>query len=291
MTKGGAARSRDPRALMRRRRELDVSINAQVTGRKRHSGWVDEQTWLIHARTALDKGGRITRLGTIEWNVAGRCENPVFRTIRGLQADLWGRAVRRSNHDTARYLDMWVPCRRCSPCLAKKAAHWRHRAEAEIALTAMVGSRTWFVTLTFNPHHRALIYMRAQSRLTDQGWASLSREQQGSRLVNAASKYLTDYLKRVRSQSGAALRYLAVWELHKDGTPHAHLLIHEGAPDKPVRHAVLSRQWWHGFSNAKLVEADERAAHYAAKYLAKSPLTRVRASVGYGHYPGGQSRS
>lgn len=290
LTKGGEtrSRSRDPRALSQgAKRRLDYN-NAQVTARKRaakprYRGWVSRDDWYHVASSALQRGAHMDRPWSVTWNAARRCEAPVFRTLKGAATGSYGEAYGASDHHPTGYLDMWVPCRRCRPCLAKKAAHWRLRAIAEISCSP----RTWFGTLTFDAGYRWRIRAAARSAFADHEWASLSREQQGSALAKEANKYLTLWLKRVRSETGAGFRYCTVWELHKDGTPHAHLLLHELAPDLPVRYRVLSRQWVYGFSNLKLVEEGEEAARYVAKYLAKSPLTRVRASVGYGHSPSG----
>ena len=64
------------------------------------------------------------------------------------------------------------------------------------------------------------------------------------------------------------------------------MLIHEKDPTKPLRHAQLKDCWRVGFTNFKLVKETperplERAAFYVTKYLSKSSLARVRASMGY----------
>lgn len=143
--------------------------------------------------------------------------------------------------------------------------------------------RSWLVTLTFRPEIRSRMNMAARSAVGGEAWDALSQEQRDAKLADQANKYVTLWLKRVREQSGAGLRYLSVVERHEDGFPHCHLLVHETEVAGPLRHAHLTRQWTYGFSNAKLVENTEIAASYVAKYLAKSPVSRVRASVGYGH--------
>lgn len=218
--------------------------------------------------------------GVVHWNAAGRCENPQFLTRKALVTDLWGRVEARENGTRTRYLDMEVPCRRCRNCLWRKALHWAHRATLECE----VSPRTWLVTLTFGAHVRALIRMRAEAR-AGESWNDLSQEQVATKLGDEANKYVTLWMKRVRKHTGPGVRYVSVVEKHKDGTPHCHLLVHE-ARDGQVRHKTLTREWTYGFSNAKLVEDGPVAARYVAKYLAKSPISRVRASVGYGQTPG-----
>lgn len=294
MTEGAArpSRSRDPRNVhLRRRRELD-KISAQLTALRkrpaRHAGWIDDDTWGHRARAAYENGAQSVRPGVIEWDASGRCETPVFRTLKAMPTDYWGNALPRDNQNPTRYLDIWVRCRKCRPCLRAKSWHWKKRAEAEVALSNMVGARTWFVTLTFNALYRSRILMAAQRDLAKEGQAAeFSEAQRRSALAKAAQPYVTLWMKRLRAQTGAGLRYLQVTEAHKDGMPHCHLLVHESSPDMPVRHAVLSRQWHYGFSNAKLIDSDDpHAAEYVTKYVSKSPDTRVRASVGYGQTGG-----
>lgn len=282
-----ARRSRDPRVRsVRAKRELDNN-NAQVTARrraaqrKRHAEYISAEDWFFIAGSALERGARMVRPGVVAWNAAGRCENPYTRTLKGIPHNVWGRVEARENSTRTRFLDVEVPCRRCPPCLFRKRLHWTHRGEAE----TLAARRTWLVTLTFKPEVRAAMEWKARAAVGDETWRELSLEQRSTKLAAQAQPYVTTWLKRVRSQSGAALRYLSVCELHKDGMPHVHLLVHE-VGDMPVRHAVLTGQWsQNGFSNAKLVETGEehKAADYPAKYLSKNPITRVRASVGYGH--------
>lgn len=280
-----SGRVRDPRALeLRRRRELDNN-NAQVTLAKAKSrgpkGWVSSEDWYHLSARAMQQGGRVLRPGVVEWNAAGRCEAPVPVQIKGLVTDLYGRVEARENGTRTRFLDMEVPCRRCRNCLHRKMLHWMHRASLECE----VSPRTWLVTLTFSPHVRALLRLGAIKAVGAEAYEQLSREQRSIRLADQANKFVTLWIKRVRKHTGPGVRYLSVIEKHKDGTPHGHLLVHE-ARDGQVRHRTLTDEWTYGFSNAKLVEEGPVAARYVSKYLAKDPISRVRASVGYGQTPG-----
>jgi len=291
LTKNGAephARTRDPRVhSLRRRRELDYN-NAQVTAakaaaeRKRFPGYVSSEDWFHLSAAALQRGGRVVRPGVVEWNAAGKCESPFTRTITGLVTDLYGKVEARERGTRTRYLDMQVPCRRCKTCLWNKARHWMHRASLECE----IANRTWMMTLTFHPAVRAQMTLRARASAGEEAWTEASREGRANMLAKEAQKYVTLWLKRVRSEAGPGLRILSVTERHKDGFPHCHLLVHEFGTT--VRHATLTRQWVYGFSNAKLVEDTVEGAKYVAKYLAKDPISRVRASVGYGQTPGQQ---
>lgn len=172
-------------------------------------------------------------------------------------------------------------CRRCAACLRARGRLWTARACSETA----VAQRTWFGTLTVAPDHRTRLSYAADlaaSRARCEPWSALSTPEQFRYLVDAASADLTLYLKRVRKNSKARLRYLLVSEAHKDGFPHFHVLIHE--QEGHVTYRQLSDGWRLGFSQFKLVPAgDVKAAFYVCKYLSKSALTRVRASHRYGH--------
>lgn len=178
------------------------------------------------------------------------------------------------------FVDIETRCRRCDNCLKHRKRLWAARAIAE----TMASNRTWFGTLTVNPAERFRLSLIADQRSLARGHgplASSHRSNQFKHLVWAISPEITKWLKRVRAQSGAPLRYLLVSEAHKDGFPHFHLLIHE--PSRPVTERMLRRQWRFGFSHWRLVDRmDKRAAAYVCKYLTKDALTRVRGSVRYG---------
>ncbi len=177
------------------------------------------------------------------------------------------------------WVELDVPCRKCRKCLARRAAHWRLRALAEHSYSV----RTWFGTLTYNPRARFHYLSMTRLRLLKAGvvYEQLAPEEQFAELHKSYGQALTLWVKRVRKNSGAPLRYLIVAEKHQSGEPHYHLLIHESDPDKPVRHRALKEAWREGFSDFKLV-TDQRQLTYAAKYLTKTAEARVRASSQYG---------
>ena len=165
------------------------------------------------------------------------------------------------------------------------------RANSETVTTQ---GRTWFLTLTLSPEahfkHRLLAYQRLRAK--GEEFDRLDAERQFRELVTEANREITLYLKRVRKESGAPLRYCLVAERHKSGLPHFHALLHE-VGDGAVRAKTLKRQWRLGFSQCKLVaQSDEnKAASYVAKYLSKSAAARVRASKGYGQQVANQTVS
>lgn len=174
-------------------------------------------------------------------------------------------------------VEMQARCRKCAECLAHRRRLWTARAVDEIS----VSERTWFGTLTVAPEHRLRIQWSAEQkrlRCGGESLSSLTAPDQYRYLANELGKEVTKYLKRLRKNG--PLRYFAVFEAHKDGFPHVHLLIHE--QQYMHRKRDLQDQWRIGFSHFKLTDREPAAAVYVAKYLAKDALTRVRASQSYG---------
>lgn len=163
---------------------------------------------------------------------------------------------------------------------------WAIRAKSEIAASV----RTWFGTMTCSPdrHHAALLVCR--QRLTEQGgdFDALPQAAIFNAIALEEGKLITDFLKRVRKETSAPLRYLFCVEQHKSGWPHWHCLLHEQSEQSPVRKSLLERQWIAGLSHWRLVpmlEVEEaaKAVHYITKYVAKTDVqARIRASIEYG---------
>lgn len=183
-----------------------------------------------------------------------------------------------------------TPCRKCPRCLRHRARLWTARAITE----TNTASRTWFGTLTLAPQalFEALTRARRAKGRKGEDYDTLPFEQRFQLLASSIAPDITKYLKRVRAQASAPMRYLLVTESHKSGVPHFHLLVHEVLAEYPIRHAVLTGQWPLGFTNFKLVKPELRQdgslyspAPYVAKYLSKSSLARVRASLDYGKPP------
>lgn len=130
--------------------------------------------------------------------------------------------------------------------------------------------KTWFITLTYKPALRSAI-MR-QASLND-------RKKPEHALVDASAGYVTKYFKRLR-KAGFVFRYLCIPELHRDGFPHWHGLIHDQRGD--LLWKDLSRFWCsNGFSVFEIVK-DANAIRYVTKYVSKTMQGRIRASKGYG---------
>lgn len=262
---------------------------------------------------ALANGASRPSFGRVRWNIAGNCTQPVTveryarpspkhrnpdRVLAWVFKHAPGSAVtldtrRRKPRGQGRFVNVLGPdhdgmpmtvemetrCRRCEKCRAVRAAVWRYRAKAEYAFA----QRTWFGTITLSPSAHLVALSQARRRLHAQGidFDTLPLVEQFVLRHEAICPSLTRYLKRVRKASGARLRYLLVAEAHESWLPHYHMLVHEVAGSTSVKHAILRDQWHMGFTHWKLVN-DPRAATYLCKYLSKSTIARVRASVRYG---------
>lgn len=272
------------------------------------------------AASALLGGAELRSPGHLYWPLAARCDSPVTVEVHGrpqqwvydhtdpVYRDLMsqgapaglinahGRAgnLRRlpaggfewspgRNH--ALWVTLEVPCRKCPACLRARAAIWASKAREEIRCS----SRTWFCTFTLNPdnHFRVESIARDADARNGDIFEQRSDADQYVRRCQIFGPEITRYIKRVRKESEAPLRYLFVSERHATGLPHWHALVHEVRPDKPVRKRVLQGQWRFGFSQAKLLPPDDAqaTAWYVAKYLSKDMATRVRSSHHYGRVP------
>lgn len=176
-------------------------------------------------------------------------------------------------------LEMHVRCRACSKCRKVRSRMWYARALVETEQA----QRTWFGTITLNSQEHFLAQARARRQATRASlvWEELPPHEQFARLHKQNGLLLQLWLKRVRKQSKATLRFLLVCEAHKSGLPHYHCLVHEQVGSAPVSYRTLSDQWPHGFTNFKLV-SDPKQAGYLCKYLSKDARARVRASKDYG---------
>ncbi len=221
------------------------------------------------AKRALANGALLASPRTVHWNMAGGCTDPIQRDMyaKGSGAHLPGLTV-----------EMVYRCRKCDNCRWCRRMQWQDKATIECALA----SRNWFGTLTFRPDMQDHILSVARHKSHGNGYdfEGFSPKEQFIKLCEAASRYHTLYLKRVRKNSGSRFRFLLVAEAHKSGKPHYHMLVHEQCMDI-VPHRVLTECWVHGFTNWKLV-LDGPIEGYVCKYLSKSAAARVRASLHYG---------
>ena len=270
------------------------------------------------ARRAIAAGVARCETGLRHWSAdwAGRCQHPQRVELTGRPGAGWryvrrwsklegGKRIFRAAYREASipkdglpmFLDMSVRCRRCENCLRCRKRCWQQRAMSELRSA----ERTWVGTLTFRPsaYYKATCVARAKASAGGVDFETLDRAGKFRALQDVTGQEVTKFLKRIRRYSEAKLRYLLVAEeipdFRKDGTanqfagyPHYHILIHEVADPAtgivtPVRHKMLRAQWPHGFVVFELARVeDHQSATYLCKYLAKSALSRVRASAQYG---------
>lgn len=219
-------------------------------------------------------------LATFEIDVAGKCESPVGFAVAYSTGD---RDLGRDDRDRPLFIDGTARCRRCSACRRYRRGLWAGRARNELG----AAERTWFGTLTLNPNAQAQLHAATRVAAKKAGYdLSACDDAEQFRLTGRMlGSLLARYLKRLRKQSAARLRYLFVVERHQSGWPHLHCLLHECSGT--VRKATLERQWPYGFSSWRLVghSTDDHAkvAWYVVKYLLKEDnATRIRASLHYG---------
>ena len=199
---------------------------------------------------------------------SGNCDSPI--SLRANDAD--------RTHATRN-----VRCRRCANCLSARKALWALRGVRE----SQKASRTWFGTLTLSPEAQEgyLLAARLASRdpLAPYWWEETCDER-FVRVTDLVYRDVQKMWKRLR-KAGHSFTYCVVFERHKSGLPHMHFLLHEQG--QPILKRMIQAEWSAGFSSVKLVGAKrshtpEAACWYVAKYLSKSMLARVRASVRYG---------
>lgn len=214
----------------------------------------------------------------VEWDVSGDCSRPVLRELFARCDGPRGeRAVTTAKEGPA-WAELWTRCRRCHKCMRRRARSWTARARHEVGQAV----RTWMSTLTFQPElrHRALSSLRHEWDLEGLDFDAEPDEVKFRELCSWLGQEFTKYLKRVRKECKGSFRYVCVYERHKDGFPHLHILFSETGDLAELRWKTLSTQWRCGYSNHRLLK-DARAVLYATKYIAKS-FARVRASLHYG---------
>lgn len=257
------------------RRNADLIYKSQVTPStsRRPRKLYREDIYGI-AAASIGAGGIQSSATHHKWDISGNCE-------RGFHKMLYSHkeVLPSGSANPPMSIELVTRCRKCSKCLQARGNLWRARALIETKKAA----RTWLATLTLSPESHFKIQCEIRGIEGSQGvdYDALPEPERFALQHAAIGKQITRWVKRVRKNSGAPFKYLLVAEAHKSGLPHYHGLFHESAPERPLRYEVLKHSWPLGFAQYKLVK-DPRGASYVSKYLAKSALARVRASVGYG---------
>lgn len=234
--------------------------------------WKPRSVFASDADHLADLGATMDAPGQFRLDVSQDCSNP--RWVEVSYTDQH-RSKFRTWRGNVEYL---VACRRCQNCTRRRRRHWTARIVKELRQA----DRSWFGTLTVEPEQQYLAALRAERDCLRRGvrWSDMNSKERFNAIVQALAPDLTRWLKRVRKNSGAYVRYCLVAEEHKSGLPHFHVVLHHRAI--PVRHKTLKEAWTLGFSDFKLVEEKLSVARYVAKYLAKALGARVRASTRYG---------
>lgn len=262
------------------RRAEDLINDAQLTLMK----WLASKTLERLTANAL-VAGRGSRpeiksrsLRMVEWDISGKCRSPVLVQMFGRPLLKQYPAVLPAQGKPF-HIDLWTRCRKCDPCLHARRLLWQDKGRYEYA----AAPRSWLLTVTNRPDVHARQLALARHKLAKQGldFDALPYGEQFQLRAREMGTELTKFLKRLRKNSGAPFRYLAVTEMHKNGAPHLHVLIHETDMDRPLRKHMIQSCWSDGFSNCKLVESVNQAV-YVCKYLSKTKVARVRASIRYG---------
>lgn len=225
--------------------------------------------------------------GGTTFNFAGDCALPVEMFTRGLPDEILVHLKLES--DSALVSTLHVRCRKCEPCLTHRARIWAARAAEELK----VSERSWFGTLTLSPIRLMQEQMLAEAKLLHGGWpiAEITSENLFQEIVKAVRPELQKFLKRIRKNSGAKVRYLIIAEPHdgdettpeRRGMPHWHLFVHETRGSVTKR--ILESGWRYGFSHWRLVSQDDHLVPwYVCKYLTKcSTYSRILNSEQYGN--------
>lgn len=210
----------------------------------------------------------------------------------------------------SRRIELFVPCRKCSPCRDRQSRKWRERIAAEVRESREnpLDCRQFFATFTFKPKVWDAIWATRQpaAPLTEDRYVGRDedylsylarvRSDQYKSVSKSLQAELRNYWKRVRGNTASArtprIRYVSVWELTKAGTPHVHALITEDKTEtsfEPLTYNHLRSKWsQNGFINVKRIDRNDptdRVARYLSKYLWKEGsegLPRVNASRDYG---------
>lgn len=263
-------------------RAADLISLSQVTPfsipRKKPKDHSELQSLIQHA---LAHGARRVSVARTAWDISGNCEDGYTQEFCARPPAKGGSYAEiipgRTKHTLI--LEVTTRCRRCKRCLHHRAALWRSRVLAE----TRDAPRTWFGTLTLRPGRQYYYWAAARVSAAKEGidFDALSDIQQFIRRDRLISPEITKAIKRLRKNTGIPFKYIIVAEAHKSGAPHYHLLFHERSVDKQLRYADLKTMWPLGFSQFKLV-GEAQQASYLCKYLSKSMLARVRASLRYG---------
>lgn len=218
----------------------------------------------------------------LDWDVSGSCLTPRRRVVHARGEPPANKSGRWSVSPGSGTIFMEVPCRQCEKCRKFRANHWEHRCVSEINRAP----RTWFGDFTMSPHGHVVAGARIErgdpkTKKPRRPFKDYNQLEVYNFRCNDFASEITKYFKRLRKR-GHKLRYCYLFEPHESGLPHCHFLIHEVDEAAPIRKRELQAEWFWGFSSFKLVDNARGGAKYVTKYLHKTSLSRIRASLHYG---------
>lgn len=234
------------------------------------------------AKQALQKGATQyidpisgdTHFRHIMWDVAGVCKDPF---LLDLSARKYVDRATAEISSKFLWIQISVKCRTCSTCLHERRNQWGTRGVSEFHKA----SRVWFGTLTFDAEAALQLRYSAITRLEKSGtsFVKLTTAEQFHELEKQTYREMSLWLKRLRKETKAKYRFLAVGEPHKSGVPHYHILIYEQG--SRIKKRTLKAQWTQGFTKWKVADTED-TVWYVCKYLTKSESGKVRASIRFG---------
>lgn len=213
------------------------------------------------AARASVSGGKLSPT-RYELKVSGVCTSPKPLVMES----------ERTKHMPSLQITLRVRCNSCDLCLWSRRKAWTERMDAELAKAP----RTWYFTGTWRPAARQLVYLAASSR---------DETERTKTMMKWALKEFRGFAKRIRegTRPRRKFRYIVVIELHKDGFPHVHALLHE-LEGVPLKKEFIRGKWKVGNTKCVLYSPEQNdgdIGSYLAKYLGKE-LSIIRASQYYG---------
>ena len=180
------------------------------------------------ARKAAEAGCRVVQRTLFDWDISADCDQPYVSEHCAEPTIPIGanQRVREDYHGIPISVIVRTRCHKCAACLKARYWMWRLRAATELSFA----TRTWFGTLTLSPEAHYHMRCKADLELRAREVTPFDECDADAQFVarhNAIARDITLWLKRIRKQSGASIRYLLVCEAHKSGLPHYHILVHQ----------------------------------------------------------------
>lgn len=247
--------------------------------------------FLAKARQAMNNGA-VQINSTLIWNLSANskypCLEPVLvNSFRGMadSQPIW--VINPKITKPIGFLDVYGRCRKCAHCRTQNRLQWISRIFVEYE---KAGGRTWFVTLTSAQAHRQYVdHMATQIAFNKKHeiFSRLDADEKFKFRADAWRREISLYMKRLRKGVGGKakpkIRFFCVFEAHKTGHVHAHLLIFEVDKINVLSERLIRSRWRpRGICEGKLVKNGKQAVAYVSKYIAKDLGVRPQNSLRFG---------